>query len=320
MSISLNLLNTFMPVAGTKLAEEVDTFYAFLVIASLIAFVILIGGMVWFLVKFKRVRPDQKSAHITHNAVAEFSWSFIPLVILMVIFYWGWELFAKLRTPPENIAEEIHVTARQWAWEYTYKNGKTFYSLDNEPLNVPVGKPVKIILTSADVIHSFFVPAFRIKQDAVPGKYTEVWFEPKEVGNYVVMCTEYCGTKHSNMMIRIQAMKPDEYVAWFHSEESQSGVSLADIGKKLYTSKACASCHSLDGSRIVGPTFKGLYGSKREFEGGGSALADENYIRESILIANAKIVKGYPAAMPVYQGQLDDEEITALIEFIKTIQ
>ncbi|MCC5815151.1 MAG: cytochrome c oxidase subunit II [Leptospira sp.] len=309
-----------MPVAGTKIAEEVDTFYAFLLWASLVSFIILIGGMVWFLVKFKRTSEGQKSAFITHNNFAEFTWSFIPLVILMVIFYWGWELFAKLRTPPENVAEEIHVTGMQWAWEYKYKNGRTINSLSKEPLNVPVGKPVKIILTSKDVIHSFYVPAFRIKQDAVPGKYSEVWFEAKNTGSYVVFCTEYCGTSHSNMMIRLNVMEQDDYVAWYHGDESVGTKSLADVGKELYINKACASCHSLDGSRIVGPTFKGLYGKNREFEDGSSAKADENYIKESILQAGAKIVKGYPAAMPVYQGQLDDEEVSALIEYIKSVE
>ncbi len=314
------LANSFMPVAGTKIAEEVDSFYAFLVVASLISFLILIGGMIWFLVKYKRTSLDQKSAYITHNNFAEFTWSFIPLVILMIIFYWGWEIYAKLKTPPENIAEEIHVTAMQWAWEYKYRNGRTINSLSNDPMVVPAAKPVKLILTSKDVIHSFFVPAFRVKQDAVPGKYTELWFEAKEPGNYVVQCTEYCGTKHSNMMIRIQAMNHEDYVAWFHGEEAPRAESLADVGKKLFINKACASCHSLDGSRIVGPTFKGLYRSNREFADGSKAVADENYLKESILLSNAKIVAGYPPAMPIYQGQLDEEEVTALIEYIKTIQ
>ncbi|WCL51378.1 cytochrome c oxidase subunit II [Leptospira sp. GIMC2001] len=309
-----------MPVAGTDIAVEVDTFYAFLLWASLVSFIILIGGMTWFLVRYKRVSEDQKSAYITHNNLAEFLWSFIPLVILLVIFYWGWVLFEKLRTPPEMVSEEIHVTAMQWAWEYKYKNGKTINSLSKESLNVPVGKPVKIILTSKDVIHSFSIPAFRVKQDAIPGRFTEIWFEAKEVGNYIVFCTEYCGTSHSNMMIRLNVMEPEAYVAWYHGEESVGSESLADVGKKLYLNKACASCHSVDGSRIVGPTFKGLYGQNREFESGASVKADENYLKESILQSGAKIVKGYAPAMPVYQGQLEEDEVEALIEYIKSVQ
>jgi cytochrome c oxidase subunit 2 len=315
------LANSFMPVAGTDLAGEVDSFYAFMLWASLISFIILIGGMAWFLVRYKRVSEDQKSAYITHNNFAEFAWSFIPLVILLIIFYWGWELFAKLRTPPENVTEEIHVTGKQWAWEYKYSNGKTFYSTNKDPLNVPLGEPVKIILTSKDVIHSFFVPAFRIKQDAVPGRYTQVWFEAKEKGNYVVMCAEYCGTSHSDMMIRINVMERDEYLDWFHGEELDQPKSLAEVGEAIYKGKGgCVACHSLDGSKIVGPSFKGIAGSKRDLESGGSILADENYFRESILQPTAKIVKGYPPAMPPYQGQLEDEEISALIEFIKSVK
>lgn len=320
-ALSFMLANSFMPVAGTDLAGEVDTFYAFMLWASLVSFIILIGGMVWFLVKYKRASEDQKSAYITHNNFAEFLWSFIPLVILLIIFYWGWEIFAKLRTPPENVSEEIHVSAKQWQWEYKYSNGKTFYSTNNDPMNVPLGQPVKIVLSSKDVLHSFFVPAFRIKQDVVPGRYTQVWFEAKEKGNYIVMCAEYCGTNHSNMMIRINVMDPDDYLAWFHGEELDQPKSLAEVGEAIYKGKGgCNACHSLDGSRIVGPSFKGLMGSKRDFEKGNSIVADENYFRESILQPSAKIVKSYPAAMPPYQGQLDDEEISALIEFIKSVK
>jgi cytochrome c oxidase subunit 2 len=315
---NLILANSFMPMAGTEIAAEVDTFYAFLLWASLVSFIILIGGMVWFLVKFKRMDENQKSAYITHNNLAEFIWSFIPLVILLIIFYWGWVIFEKIRTPPEVVSEEIHITAMQWAWEYKYRNGKTINSLSKESLNVPVGKPVKIILTSKDVLHSFYIPAFRIKQDAVPGRFTEIWFEAKEKGNFVVFCTEYCGTSHSNMMIRINVMDPEEYTAWYHSEEKPGIETLADKGKKLYLNKACASCHSLDGSKMTGPTFQGLYGKNREFKSGSSVKADENYLKESILQSTAKIVKGFEPAMPVFQGQLEDAEVEALIEFIKS--
>lgn len=159
---------SFMPIQATDLAKEVDSLYAFLIISSLISFVILIGGMTWFLVKYKRSSVDQKSAYISHNTFAEFTWSFIPLVIMLVIFYWGWVIFEKLRVPPADIAAEIHVTAEQWAWTYKYANGKEFYSSANDPLVIPAGKATKLILTSKDVIHSFYVPAFRVKQDAVP--------------------------------------------------------------------------------------------------------------------------------------------------------
>nr|WP_167884502.1 cytochrome c oxidase subunit II [Leptospira ilyithenensis] len=308
-----------MPIQATEIAKEVDLLYAFLLVSSLVSFVILVGGMTWFLIKFKRTSVDQKSAYITHNNFAEFLWSFIPLVIMVGIFYWGMVIFEKLRVPPENISTEIHVTAEQWAWTYRYANGKEFYSSANDPLIVPAGKATKIILTSKDVIHSFFVPAFRVKQDAIPGKYTQVWFEPKEPGNFIVFCTEYCGTKHSGMLITIKALPADEFAAWFHAEK-KGAETPADKGKTLFAQKACASCHSLDGSRVVGPSMKGLFGSSRKFTDGSGAKADETYLRESILVSTAKIVEGYPPAMPVFQGQLSDEDVENLIEYIKTIK
>lgn len=314
-----SLATSFMPVQGTDIAKDVDALYIFLLVSSLIAFIILIGGMVLFLIKFKKTSEDQKSAHITHNTFAEFLWSFIPLVILMVIFYWGYVVFIELRVPPED-SEEIHVVAEQWAWTYTYKNGKSISSLSKEPMRVPFGRPTKIVLTAKDVIHSFYVPAFRVKQDAVPGKYTQLWFEPNQKGDFVVFCTEYCGTKHSDMMIKISVMDQEDYSNWYHSEKKAANTP-EEKGKELYTTKACAGCHSLDGTRIVGPTFKGLYGANREFESGAGVKADDAYLRESILYSQAKIVKTYPAgAMPVYQGQLEEEEVSNLIAYIKSVK
>jgi cytochrome c oxidase subunit II len=311
--------NTFMPIQATEIAKEVDMLYAFLIISSLISFVILIGGMTWFLIKYKRTSVDQKSAYITHNNFAEFTWSFIPLVIMLGIFYWGMVLFNKLRIVPENVANEIHVTAEQWAWTYSYQNGKELYSSANEAMVVPANKATKIVLTSKDVIHSFYVPAFRVKQDAIPGKFTELWFEPNQTGEFIVFCTEYCGTKHSGMMIKIKVVPSDEFATWYHSEKKGADTP-ADKGKALFAQKGCASCHSLDGTRVVGPTFKGIYGLARKFADGSSASADENYLRESILVSSAKIVEGYPAAMPIYQGQLSDEDVSHLIEYIKTVK
>jgi len=317
--ITTVLANSFMPVPGTDLAKDVDALYAFLIISSLISFVILIGGMTWFLIKYKRTSIDQKSAYITHNNFAEFTWSFIPLLILLFIFYWGMVLFNDLRIPPQDVASEIHVTAEQWAWTYRYKNGKELYSSANEAMVVPVNKATKIILTSKDVIHSFYVPAFRVKQDAIPGKFTELWFTPNQVGEFIVFCTEYCGTKHSGMMIKIKSVPTEEYVAWYYSE-TKAATDPASKGKLLFAQKACVGCHSLDGTRVVGPSFKGLYGAERKFTDGSKALADENYLKESILVSNAKIVENYAPQMPLYQGQLSDDEVANLIEYIKTIK
>ncbi|RHX88954.1 cytochrome c oxidase subunit II [Leptospira stimsonii] len=321
-----------MPVQASEVAKNVDNLYLFLLVSSLISFVILIGGMTWFIFKYRRKTDTDKTAYITHNTLAEFLWSFIPLVIMIVIFWWGWVIFADLRKVHDKGDIEIHVTARQWQWTFKYPNGVTVVSPNaTEKLNtlfqpngiyVPVGKTIRLVMTSQDVLHSFYVPAFRNKMDAIPGRYTTFTFTPTEKGDFVVYCTEFCGTSHSNMLSAIRVVDSETYDKWYAAAGNVdlSKVPPAELGKKLYAEKACAGCHSIDGSRLVGPSYKGLFGSAREFEAGPGANADENYLRKSILQPTAQVVKGYPPAMPSYQGQLSDDEINALIEYIKTLK
>ncbi|EMJ94888.1 cytochrome c oxidase, subunit II [Leptospira alstonii serovar Pingchang str. 80-412] len=321
-----------MPVQASEVAKNVDNLYLFLLVSSLIFFVILIGGMTWFIFKYRRKTDADKTAYITHNTLAEFLWSFIPLVIMIVIFWWGWVIFADLRKVHDKGDIEIHVTARQWQWTFKYANGVTVVSpnatekLDTlfQPngIYVPVGKTIRLVMTSQDVLHSFFVPAFRNKMDVIPGRYTTLVFTPTEKGDFVVYCTEFCGTSHSNMLSAIRVVDSETYDKWYAAAGNVdlSKIPPAELGKKLYAEKACAGCHSLDGSRLVGPSYKGLFGSAREFEAGPGVNADENYIRKSILQPIAQVVKGYPPAMPSYQGQLSDDEINALIEYIKTLK
>ena len=320
--LNINLANTFMPVDGTDLAGSVDNLYIFLLISSLIAFIILIGGMTAFIIKYKRKSANDKTAYITHNNLLEFLWSFIPFVIMMVIFYWGMVIYDDYRTIPED-AEEIHVTGRQWVWRFAYKNGYTFSTkpASDAMVNVPLGKPVKLVMTSGDVIHSFYIPGFRNKQDVIPGKYTSLWFKATKLGQFQVFCTEYCGLEHSNMPATINVMPEAEYKAWFNSyvpEASAGG--LADRGKEVFNEKGCNACHSVNGTRVVGPTMKGLAGIKREFADGSSAVADDAYLRESILLSGAKIVKDYPAAMPIFKGQIEEEDVSAIIDYIKSLK
>lgn len=335
--------STFMPPQGTQTAAQVDALYGFLLWASLVSFIIIIAGMVYFVFKYKRKTDTDKTAYITHNTFLEFLWSFIPFVLFMGVFAWGTYIYyVNMRTVPEN-ALEVHVFAKKWEWKFLYKNGreiKNSYSADNKLVPatavVPVGQPIRFIMTSQEdllpngkqaanpVLHSFFIPAFRIKQDVVPGRYSHIIFTPEKVGEFQVFCTEYCGAQHSLMLAKVKVVPRAEFDAFLSQEEvveDAAGLSLADMGKKLYQNKACATCHSLDGAKSVGPTYKGLWGSKREFEDGGSATADENYIRESILNPTAHTVKGYPAGqMPVFAGQLTDDQINQLIEFIKTLK
>ncbi len=330
---------SFMPPAATEIAENVDSLYGFLLISSLISFVILMGGLAYFINKYRRRSANDKTAYITHDHTLEFIWSFIPFVIFMICFAWGTKIYLDMRHMPED-SMEIHVVAKKWDWEFIYKNGLKVSSDVGDagqkiPANmvVPLNKSVRLIMTSQKVnpdakkdravLHSFFVPAFRVKQDIVPGRYTQLSFTPTKKGKFYIFCTEYCGTGHSNMLGTVEVVDELAFNNWVIGDDSggPKEMSLADQGKEIYKSRNCIGCHSLDGSKVVGPTWKGLYGMQREFAEGPSVVADDNYIKESILNPNAKIVKGYaPNQMPAYQGQLDDDQVTAVIEFIKTLK
>ena len=324
--------STYMPPAGTLIAEHVNDLYGAWLIVSFIGFVMVVGGMIWFVIKYRRQSPDQKSDYITHNHALEFLWSFIPLLIFLGLFAWGWAIYHDMRTFPSD-ALEVNVIAKKWSWRFQYKNGKDEAGLDGTPtMVVPIGRPVKLIMSSdkinpsgndpndKPVLHSLYIPAFRIKQDVVPGRYTAEWFQAEKAGTYHIFCAEYCGDGHSRMHALIKAVPNDEFEKWLSTNEVVA-TGPAAIGKKLYVEKACSGCHSMDGTRVVGPTFKGLFGRKEEIEGQPNIVADENYIRESILQPSAKVVKGYPDhVMPVFAGQLKDEDINALIAFIKTVK
>ncbi|MCK6597420.1 MAG: cytochrome c oxidase subunit II [Bdellovibrionaceae bacterium] len=305
----------FMPTAATDQASQVNNLYSFLLISSFIACVILIGGMIYFAYKYKRQSLTAKSAYITHNTFLEFLWSFIPLVIFLVVFGWGWHIYHQMRQFPKD-ALEVHVTGKQWAWEATYKSGVRTANL----VKVPIDTDVKIILASNDVIHSFYVPSFRIKQDAVPGRYTAVWFNANKLGDFHIFCTEYCGTQHSGMIGKLQVVSREEYDKWLEEEAKFSTLPIAQKGEKLFQIKACSGCHSVaDASVKVGPSLFKKFGAKEELTSGDSTGVDENYLRESILNPNAKIVKGFASGvMPSFQGQLSEDELSAIIEYIKS--
>lgn len=331
---------TFMPPVATAIAGQFDSVYGFLLTASFIAFVGVVGAMIYFVLKFKRRSADDKTAYITHNHLLEFLWSFIPFVLFMFVFGWGWIVYSRMRTMPED-GLEVHVIAKKWDWRFVYKNGKEVTSgLDANnkrippTMVVPLGRPVKLIMSSERqspgvplseaptdraVIHSFFVPAFRIKQDVVPGRYTTLWFQADQPGEYWVFCAEYCGTSHFDMTAKIKVVSTEEFEEWLASEGGGE-LPLADLGRQVYAQKACIGCHTLDGRPSVGPTWKGLWG-KKVMTDKGEFTVDEEYIRESILEPNAKKVKGFEnAVMPPYAGTITEDEIRAVIEFIKTLK
>lgn len=303
--------STFMPYQGTTLSESVDSLYGFLIIVSFISFVLLIGGMIWFAVKYKRRTENDSTPDIHGNTALEFLWSFIPFVIFMIVFVWGIIINKQMTDMPKD-AFEIQVTGYQWGWKFNYKSGVQ----TNTEFAVPVGKPVKLIMKADDVLHSFFIPAFRIKQDVLPGRYTAIWFTAKTPGDYQVFCTEFCGTSHSDMLATLKVMTPEDFEKWLVDKSKVKDLPLAERGKLLVEQGTCISCHSTGSERKIGPGFAGLWGKTTEFEDGTSAKVDENYIRESILYPSKKIVKGFPNAMN--PQTLSETEIEAVIEYFKT--
>lgn len=340
-SIASASSDSFMPPVATAIAGQVDGIYAFLLITSFISFVIVIGGLLWFVFKYRRRSANDKTAYITHNHTLEFLWSFIPFVLFMIVFAWSWLVYHRMRTFPEN-ALEVHVVAKKWDWRFIYKNGKEATSglnANNEKtpatMVVPVGRPVRLIMaserinpttplaqnpTDRAVLHSFYVPAFRIKQDVVPGRFTSLWFQPDQLGEFWVFCAEYCGASHYDMKAKIKVVSNEDFEKWLSAEGEGGTLSLADQGKQIYQTKMCIGCHSLDGKPGAGPTWKGIWG-RTEATDKGSVTVDEAYLRESLLEPNAKVVKGFAAGvMPTYAGQLNDDEVRAVIEFIKTLK
>ena len=324
---------------ASNFAPMVDRLFDFILWFSIISFLIIVVGMVFFLFKYWRKKiPEDKSAYITGHTKTEMSVAFFLLVVVMVIFYWGWIDYKAMKTAPED-ALEINVIARQWLWQFQYADGKM---LTNE-LVVPKDKPVSLIMTSQDVLHSFYVPDFRIKQDVLPKMYTNVWFVANKTGPYQVFCAEYCGTSHSQMLAKVKVLEPDDFEQWQMTGElpegmetkvapaeasaavsgaaaSTQGEPLAEKGKTLFSNKGCTACHSVTGAAGVGPTLKGLFGHPVELVDGQKVNVDENYIRQSITEPQSNMVKGFQPIMPTFKGQLSEEEINALISFIKSLK
>lgn len=314
----LQLLFGFtLPEQAAENVHLVDDLYNFIMLLSIVGFFGLMGVMTYFIIRYHRSQND-KSAYIPHNALAETLWTVIPTIIFLAIAFWGlWAYFEKERIP-EN-AMEVKVTGKQWLWEFTYdKDGKEATVTD--VLYVPVNTPVVLNMTSTDVLHSFFVPSFRIKRDTVPGMRTRATFTATKKGDFKVYCTEFCGTAHSKMRATVRVVSKERFDRWINREIKEANISdPIELGFRVF-SRNCATCHSTGADVIVGPGFKGLWGAKREFSNADSANADAEYIRESIINPNAKIVKGFPGKMNSFSGLLSEKEIDYVIEYIKTIK
>ena len=299
------------PEQASTIAPEVDHLLYFLLAVAVFFSLAIFCSIFYFAIRYRR-RSENELPRAIHGGMAlEILWSVIPLGLTMVMFTWGASIYFNESRPPDN-ALDIYVVGKQWMWKLEHLGGQR----EINELHIPVGQAVRLTMTSEDVIHSFFVPAFRTKQDAVPGRYATTWFTPTKAGKYHLFCAEYCGTNHSRMGGWVYVMEPRDYEAWLSG--GTSGGSLAENGQKLFDELACGNCHKPDGSGRC-PSLTGLFGKTVQLAGGATVKADEGYIRESILQPQAKIVAGYGPIMPTFQGLVTEEGVMQLIEYIKSL-
>lgn len=301
----------FFPEQASTVAARVDALYFFLVAVSAFFAILIATLLIAFAIKYRRRSESELPHPVAGSLKLELAWTIIPLGIAMVMFFWGATLFFAMSRPPEG-AIEIYVVGKQWMWKFQHVDGQS----EINELHVPVGRPVRLTMASEDVIHSFYVPAFRTKTDVVPGRLSTSWFEATRPGRYHLFCAEYCGTKHSGMIGWVVAMDPVDYQTWLGGGAVTG--SLADAGQKVFQQHACNTCHRPD-SLARGPNLEGLFGNPVRLAGGGTVTADESYLRESIVAPNAKLVEGFQPLMPTYQGLITEEGILQLIAYIKTL-
>jgi len=307
----------WMPQGASSIAGEVDALFYFIFWASVFFFLLVVGLSIYFIIKYRRREGrEEATSHVDYNLKLEVIWTAIPIILVVIVFFWGFNTYMKMQVVPRD-AIEIKVTGRQWMWLFDYPNGSNSI---NE-LVVPVDQPVKLTMSSEDVIHSFYIPQFRIKQDVLPSRYTITWFEATNTGKYDLYCAEFCGKGHSEMLATVKVVSQDQYAAFLEGAgmEGGEGMSLEQVGKQVYTSRACNTCHSIDGSPNVGPTFKDAYGHEVELSDGSTITVDENYIRESILEPKAKVVKGFQSVMPTFQGLVSERQIDGVIAYLKSL-
>ena len=307
----------WMPPGASTVSGDVDALFYFIFWASVFFFFLIVGLSVYFIVKYRRRGDEDAQSHVAQNIKLEIIWTAVPIILVAIVFFWGFKTFMSMQVAPDD-AIEIKVTGRQWMWLFDYPNGSNSV---NE-LVVPVDQPVKLLMSSEDVIHSFYIPQFRIKQDVLPNRYTVSWFEATQKGTFDLYCAEFCGKGHSEMLATVRVVSREEYEQFLQGGGAGAegeGQSLVQLGKQLYTSRACNTCHSIDGSPNVGPTWQNAFGHEVQLSDGSTVTVDENYIRESILQPKSKIVEGYQPVMPTYQGILNDRQIDGLIAYIKSL-
>jgi cytochrome c oxidase subunit 2 len=290
----------------------VDNLFFFLVGLTAFFSTLIAVLVVVFAVKYRRTHPAQVGAPITGSVPLELMWSIIPFGISMVIFAWAANVYFDLYRPPDETLQ-IYAVGKRWMWKFQHIDGQR----EINELHVPVGRPIKVTVTSEDVIHDLYFPAFRVKTDVIPGRYMSLWFQATKAGEYRMFCAEYCGTNHSRMIGRVIVMEPAAYQAWLSGGSGE--MSMSARGQKAFEDLACHTCH-LEGAGGRGPSLRGLFGSQVKLATGATVVADEAYLRESILNPQAKLVAGYQPLMPTFQGLVNEEALLGLIEYIKSLQ
>jgi cytochrome c oxidase subunit 2 len=305
---------TLFPPQASTLAPEIDNLYLGIIAITAFFAVVVVVCVTYFAIKYRDDTGEKVGAPITGSVPLELGWSLIPFFIAIGIFVWASVVFFHIvRSPDQTL--EVYSTGKRWMWRFQHIDGQR----EINELHVPVGRPVKVIFTSEDVLHDLYIPAFRVKADAVPGRYSAIWFEATKVGQYHLFCAEYCGTRHSGMIGTVYVMEPDDYQAWLSGGGATAGGSLLQQGQTLFTQLACVTCHLADGTGR-GPSLVGVFGAKVTLDSGSVVTADESYLRESILTSQAKTVKGYEHIMPTFQGLINEDGVSALIEYIKSMQ
>ncbi|MGH7202127.1 MAG: cytochrome c oxidase subunit II [Planctomycetaceae bacterium] len=295
-------------------AEAVDQLYLALVGMAAFFTTVICVAIVYFVVRYRAgatVNRDYRPSRRWSLAV-EIAWCVIPLVIAMIAFVWGADLYVRAQTPPDG-ALDVHVVGRQWMWKMQHAEGPQ----EINALHVPAGQPVRLVMISEDVIHSFYVPAFRVKQDVLPGRFSTAWFEARDPGTYHLFCAEYCGTDHSGMIGRVVVLPPADYAEWVGSHQPREAAEAA--GQRLFWEHRCDSCHLVQGVNRA-PALNGVYGSVVPLEGGATVIADDAYLRESVLRPEEKTVAGFKSIMPSYQDELTEEQILQIIAWMKSLR
>jgi len=315
-----------MITGWTHLANPADIAFFFVMGISVTLLMLITGVMIYFVIRYSSTRHPA-AEEIQDNVPLEILWTVIPTILVLAIFWVGWKGFTYMRTPPPD-AMPVKVIARQWSWTFVYPNGK-----EDSVLRVPVRKPINLLITSTDVVHSLFIPAYRIKEDCVPGMETHLWFLPDELGSYDLFCAEYCGVAHSAMVTKVEVMPEKDFEAWYQGEKKQTAAKPErKVAKKkeaaapntatLIEVKGCTACHTIDGTPKLGPTFKGIFGKKEIVLRNGKEVeivVDEAFIKQTILEPEKERVKGFPPIMPSQKGLVTDKEIDEIIQYLKTL-